>query len=357
MSRQERTALIAALESARNSRVIAYFLADRETFPPGIPGYSTQMSNEPQMRLNDLLGRIGHQAQIDLLLYTRGGAIECVWPTISMLRAHCKRLAVLVPFRAHSAGTLLALGADEIVMADCAELSPIDPTTGNQFNPRDPANPANQFGISVEDVTAYFDLAKRTAGIDSESNKTEVLKQLTANIHPLALGNVQRVHMLIRRLAKRLLALHLEADDTVLESMVEGLTTDFYTHMHSIGRGEAIDLLGDWVEAPTESVGKAMDELFDAYVNMFALPSKYCLPEAMGDDPLLDTRVRGGILETTDACFVYETHVKVMQRPELPPQVQVQIPPGQTMPLQPWVKRAYDFGIQGMGWVPEEDLV
>jgi hypothetical protein len=333
---------------------LAYFLADRETFPPNLPGYSIQMTNESQLQLHGLLSGLGHVEQLDFLIYTRGGGVESVWPTVNMLRSHCSRLSVLIPFRAHSAGTLLALGADEIVMADCAELSPIDPTTGNQFNPRDPSNQANQFGISVEDVMAYFELAKSVAGISEEAHKADVLKQLTASVHPLALGNVQRVYMLIRRLAKRLLALHLQESDKALEVMVKGLTTDFYTHMHSIGRSEAVDLLGAWVTAPTDDVAIALSALFQAYVEMFELRTKFCLPELMGDEPRLDLRVRGGVLESTDASFVFETRLTVMQRAQLPPQVQVQVPPGQAIPLEPWAQRAYDFGIRGMGWISEE---
>ncbi|MBU0734226.1 MAG: hypothetical protein KKG10_08760, partial [Proteobacteria bacterium] len=45
-----------------------------------------------------------------------------------MLREFCEKLAVLVPFRAHSAGTTLALGADEIVMGPLGELGPVDPS-------------------------------------------------------------------------------------------------------------------------------------------------------------------------------------------------------------------------------------
>jgi ClpP class serine protease len=46
-----------------------------------------------------------------------------VWPLVTLLRQYCKRLAVLVPFRAHSAGTLISLGADEIVMLPGSELA------------------------------------------------------------------------------------------------------------------------------------------------------------------------------------------------------------------------------------------
>ena len=59
---------------------------------------------------------------------------------------------------------MIALGADEIVMSNLSELSPIDPSAANVFNPPDPMNPQNRIPISVEDVMAYFDLAKNKFG-------------------------------------------------------------------------------------------------------------------------------------------------------------------------------------------------
>jgi ClpP class serine protease len=66
-------------------------------------------------------------SRIDLFLYSRGGAIEVPWRMITMLREHCNHLSVLIPYRALSAATLIALGCDEIVMGGKAELGPIDP--------------------------------------------------------------------------------------------------------------------------------------------------------------------------------------------------------------------------------------
>ena len=64
---------------------------------------------------------------IDLVLHVTGGA---VLPTAQIARAlneHPARTRVIVPYYAMSGGTLIALGADEIVMAENAVLGPIDP--------------------------------------------------------------------------------------------------------------------------------------------------------------------------------------------------------------------------------------
>lgn len=55
--------------------------------------------------------------------------------------ADAKQIEVIVPYRAHSTGTLIAIGADKIIMGRLGELSPVDPSTGHPFNPENPVNP------------------------------------------------------------------------------------------------------------------------------------------------------------------------------------------------------------------------
>jgi hypothetical protein len=98
---------------------------------------------------------------IHVCLYTRGGDTNSVWPIVSVIREFDPDFEVLVPFRCHGSGTLLALGARRIITVPLSELSPIDPSTGNQFNPPDPFTPGSRLAISVEDVQAYAEFLLR----------------------------------------------------------------------------------------------------------------------------------------------------------------------------------------------------
>jgi hypothetical protein len=291
-------------------------------------------------------------SQLDLFLYTRGGAVDSVWPLVNLLRAYGQKFTVIVPFKAHSGGTLICLGADEIIMTELAQLSPIDPTAGNQFNPQDPTNPRTRFGISVEDVVAYFSLVTERAGLEKGAHRFEALKELTRNIHPLALGNVQRVHLQIRQLAKNLLELHLDKqkDAARIENIVKALTEEFYSHVHAISRREAAPLLGDWVRGPTGEEASIIWELFDAYAETLELRHTFNLPDYMGDELTRDIKVTGAFLESTACSHVYVTDLRVFQRPNVPQNVPEPLPPSHPVPLVPWIGRTYDYGIQGMGW-------
>ncbi len=131
---------------------------------------------------------------------------------VQLAREYCKTFEVIVPYRAHSAGTLICLGADNIVMARLGELTPVDPSTANDFNPQNPLNPAARIPISVEDVIAYLALAKNQAELTSESTRLEVFKALTSQINVIALGNVRRVYNEIRALVDSLLKLHMTTE-------------------------------------------------------------------------------------------------------------------------------------------------
>lgn len=351
MTLQERRELITALERIRNSRVLCYVLSDRDVFP-GAPGFQLQINNEPQYLFWDHLIAIGKVPQLDLLLYTRGGSTDAVWPFVNMLKKYCERLTVLVPFRAHSAGTLICLGADEIVMTDMAELSPIDPTTGNLFNPPDPTNPNSRLGISVEDVAAYFELCTKRADITEPNGKIEVLKELTKTVHPLALGNVQRVYMQIRNLANKLLGLHLVGDQEQepFNQMIQALTERFYSHVHAISRDEAKALLGSWVRAPSEPEAEAIRNLFNSYVETLNLRTKFQIPEYMENNQVRELIAIGGFIESTELSHVHLTQMDVIQRANVPTNIQVQVPPGVPIPIVPGFSRSFEYNIKSIGW-------
>lgn len=227
MGLQERSSIIDQLATELKAPVLAYVTGDRTNL-------QTQVASDAVVRFIRHLRHLGDAEQLVLLLYTRGGEVNAAWPLVNALRAHCKRLLVVLPMVAHSAGTLITLGADEVHMSRYATLSPIDPTVTNQYNSTDPLNPAQRLPIAVEDVLAYLELAKAHDG------HADAFRRLSEQIHPLALGNVQRSINQIKGLAARMLSLHEDppsVEDTA--TLVSRLTTELYSHSHLIGRVEA----------------------------------------------------------------------------------------------------------------------
>ncbi|PJA86573.1 MAG: hypothetical protein CO141_04035 [Candidatus Moranbacteria bacterium CG_4_9_14_3_um_filter_42_9] len=255
---------IKKIEQKRGSKVITYVTSDRQ----GPVNARVAMDIIPI--ISGQLRKIGKQEKIDLVLYSAGGDTMVPWRLVSMIREYCDQFSVIVPYKAHSAATMISLGADEIIMSDMSELSPIDPSTVNAFNPVDPQNPQNRIQISVEEVMSYFDLAKNKFGIKSDEELTKIFNKFvesTPSIHPLALGNVNRTHNLIKILAKRLLKSHqVSMKEDEVEKIIEFLTEKLYSHQYYIGRKEAKeDLNIKSVVFADKELSDLMTEIYEEY--------------------------------------------------------------------------------------------
>ena len=256
--------IIEKIEKLRGSRVITYITSDR-------PGpVNAKIAGDIIPIISQQLRKIGKTKNIDLFLYSSGGDTMVPWRVVSIIREHCDKFSVIIPYKAHSAATMIALGADEIIMSDLSELSPIDPSTANIFNPVDPKNPQNRIPISVEDVMAYFDLAKNKFGIKNDEDLTKIFNKFVESnpqIHPLALGNINRTHNLVRVLAKRLLESHKEPmEENEIQEIVDYLTEKLYSHQYIIGRKEAKDDLGiKTITFADRELADIMTQLYDEY--------------------------------------------------------------------------------------------
>jgi len=70
--------------------------------------------------------------KILLILHSNGGYIEPAYLISKLCKERAEKFIVVVPGKAKSAATLLALGADEIHMGTISQLGPIDPQIGGR---------------------------------------------------------------------------------------------------------------------------------------------------------------------------------------------------------------------------------
>jgi hypothetical protein len=238
MALAERVALIKKIEEVRGSNVICFLTSLR----PNVPGI---IADDSVRVFFDHLSKLPQRPvkQLDIFLCSNGGSGTVPWRLVSLFREFSQKFSVLIPYRAYSAATLIALGADEIVMHPFAELGPIDPTVSNEFNPTDQRS-GMRLGISVEDVKAYVTFIKQTVGITHEDELVQAIKVLADKVHPLALGNVERFLSQSRMIARKILRTHMsETEDHVINEIVENMASKLFFHGHPINRQEAkIDL-------------------------------------------------------------------------------------------------------------------
>lgn len=115
--RYQRQTQIVELQKRSGNRLLCY-VAD-----------NVGITRDDTLGFVELLHNVKRNSNVDLLLHTGGGDIDAAEKSMSLLRnaVGTGRLRVIVPDFAKSAGTLMALAADAIVMSDSSELGPIDP--------------------------------------------------------------------------------------------------------------------------------------------------------------------------------------------------------------------------------------
>jgi hypothetical protein len=229
----------------------------------------------------DLLDKIGPTKKISLILHTNGGSTLAAWRLVNLIRTFCDDLELLIPLKALSAGTLIAIGADRVVMTKQAALGPIDPSVNNPLNPQ--VNMGNQMArvpVSVENVRGYLDAARDDLGIKSETGMTTVLAGLSQQIHPLVLGEIFRSRAQIRFLAGKLIQRQV-SDSEKIKSIIDFLCADSGSHDYTINRREAAEL-GLQVEKPSEAFYGVLRKIHLSYAEELKLLQPYSQQVVLG---------------------------------------------------------------------------
>jgi hypothetical protein len=89
---------------------------------------SSQLDGNDDVYVAELLNACPENKPVDLLIETNGGATDATEKICALLRSAAPDLRVIVPRRAKSNGTVIALCGQTIVMGVESELGPIDPS-------------------------------------------------------------------------------------------------------------------------------------------------------------------------------------------------------------------------------------
>lgn len=286
----ERKDLLRRIEEERSSKAILYVTGDRQ-------GLQTQIGQDIIDPFVDHLDALGPVERLSLILYTSGGKTSAAWNLVNLLQMFCDDLEVIAPGKCMSAGTLVSLGANRIVMTKQATLGPIDPTIQHPLGPSIPgAGPESRAGVSVEAVRGYLD-AVRSSNDDNQL-EGQALLDLAQQVHPLVLGEIFRSQQQIRSLAQRLLARHItDADKT--DRIIEFLCSDSGSHDYTINRREAADL-GLTVEKCSESLYELLRQLRGSYSATMELQTPYDVSSLAHAGQNISYRYTRAVIESVD---------------------------------------------------------
>ncbi len=315
MSYPERKKLYRRIERDRETKVLSFITSERQ-------GMETVIAQDCIDPFVDLLEKIGPTKRISLILHTNGGQTLAAWRLVNLIHMFCDELEVMIPSKALSAGTLISIGADRVIMTKQAALGPIDPSVNNPLNPQASiGGQSKQVPVSVESVRGYLDAVREELKIKGEEALTSVLVNLTNHVHPLVLGEIFRTQTQIRFLAKKLLIRQVNEEEKIA-SIIDFLCADSGSHDYTINRREASEL-GLKIEKPSVALYKLLRKIHLSYAEELKLLEPYT-PQAVLHDADPDTPVQFSILRalvegTAGGCYGFVSEGTLMR-------VRVQIP-------------------------------
>ncbi len=209
MNESRRIGAMRAIERLRKSRVITLIHRQETMSLLGFPlvRYIDINDSEEVARAIRLTDK---DVPIDIIIHTPGGLVLAADQIAHALVLHPAKVTVFVPHYAMSGGTLVALAADEIVMAPNAVLGPIDPQIGGM--------PAASI-LSVLDVKQAAQLEDQTIVLADVARKA-----------------VEQLQKRVRTLLSERMEIH------AADELANKLTKGTWTHDYAITFDEAKEL-------------------------------------------------------------------------------------------------------------------
>lgn len=215
---------------------------------------------------NDVVGlyavlqNVGKTGHLSLFIKSDGGFGEASLRMVNLLRQYAGQLTALVPLECTSAATMLALGADRILMGPLAQLSAVDTSLTHDLSPIDRDN--DRVRVSQDELQRIVRLWQAQATKDSQNP----YQSLFGHIHPLVIGAVDRSSALSIRLCVEILCYHMKDSEKARE-ISEVLNSAYPSHTYPIMLREARQI-GLNADALDEKVNALLLELNEVYSEM-----------------------------------------------------------------------------------------
>jgi len=231
MSLEVRQSIYKQIEEKRGRPLITYVTSTR-------PSAVGQIAADSVPEIAEQLARLPTNADaLDLAIISNGGDPTVAWRIVTMIRERVKTFSVIVPQAAFSAATLVAMGADEIVMHPFGNLGPVDPQITTRRG-------QEQGAFGSEDLAAFLTFAKRNVGITDQEQIAQVFLKFCDQVGTVPIGVAARSAQLSLSMGEKLLRLHMSHDGDLqkVRTIAERLSKEYFHHGYALGRREAKDI-------------------------------------------------------------------------------------------------------------------
>jgi hypothetical protein len=248
MGWHERVELYKKIEEHRKRPLVVYVTSKRQ-------GIQTVMSTDALPFLIEQIDALPSDAKaMDFLIVSDGGDPMVAWRIMTLIRQRVDQVAVLIPQSAYSAATLVAFGADKIIMHPNGHLGPVDMQVRTFSQEGQPKN------FSTEEISAFLDFVRETLRITDQEHIRILFEMTCKEVGSLGIGFTSRTSKLAIDLGESLLALHMKDDESrsKLRSIVSNMSRKFQSHAYPVSRKEAADLGLPVNDPPDQELDKLM---------------------------------------------------------------------------------------------------
>lgn len=180
-----------------------------------------------------------YPGKLDLLIHSPGGSPTAAEKIVLTCRSYAESFRVIVPKTAMSAATLVAMGADKIVLSETSDLGPIDPQMIIGTGDKQGMRPAAAF------IDAYLDLINKIQEAIKRKQPPHPFLELIRRMDPTWIQICLKARDLSRTIARDFLGRFMlkgksnsEINDTVNKFMKEG---EEFSHGRTIRPEKAKD--------------------------------------------------------------------------------------------------------------------
>ena len=223
--------------------------------------FSGTIDSDSADDLIKVVKRAERKTNVILMLTTRGGYPDAAYRIARCLQKYYSKLILYIYGRCKSAGTLVSIVADEIILSDYGEFGPLD----IQLDKKDELF-ENSSGLDITQALSslnvrtleffrkvLLDLRQGSRGQISTKLASQIATNLAVGayskifeqIDPSQLGSIERAINIALDYGKRL------KSSNVKEGTLDRLVTEYSSHSFVIDINEAKDLFND-VREPTD---------------------------------------------------------------------------------------------------------
>jgi len=240
-----------------------------------------------------------------LVIHTHGGSADVAYRIARCLQRKYEHFLMYVNACSKSAGTLLAVGADELIIPDHGQLGPLDVQLAKPDELGEMSSGLTLW-IALNSLQEkafalwehfFLTIKQRSGGQITSKSASEIAASITgslftpiyAQVEPSRLGEVDRAVRISSEYGDRIAR-------NLKEGALERLVADYPSHEFVIDREEARDLF-ERVREPTEDELALADEISRLPLPTFMLPYGQNQPLPVFIDEVIATEEKGATHE------------------------------------------------------------